>query len=149
MLDPVHIFGNHLKRIRPAVCKVSGIKQQAYILWICIRHHALYLVRVLYNRSHMMMESKCDSVFIFGDLAKTVHTLAECLPLIIIHHILVSEDRCVLLPLYAVALFGSADHLSSHRFQESKLCTEFLLHLFKRLRDQERREPLVADLDSS
>ncbi len=114
MLDPVHILGHHLKRISPAVCKMPRIKQQAYIFRIRVLHHALHLIRVLYHGSHMMMEGKGNPVLLLRNLAKTVHAVAEGLPLFVVHHIFMPEDRRILLSLHTVALLRSADDLRSH-----------------------------------
>ena len=137
MFDSVNILLNNLKRILSTVCKVTGIKKKTYIFRICILHHTVNLSKALYNSTHMMMESKSNTILLFCDLTKLVHTCAEGIPLFVIHLIFMSENRSIHLALNTVALLRCADHFRTHSFQESKLCTELLLNLLKRFGDQE------------
>ena len=137
MFDPVNIFLYNLKRILSTVCKVTGIKKKTYIFRICILHHTVNLSKALYNSTHMMMESKGNAILLFGDLTKFVHTCAESIPLLVIHLIFMAEDRSIQLTLNTVALLRSANNLSPHSFQESKLCTELFLNFLKWFGDKE------------
>ena len=62
----------------------------------------------------MVMEGEGNSVFLLRYFSESVHSAAEDVPFFIIHHIFMSEYGYILLPLYAVALFGCTDDFGAH-----------------------------------
>ena len=111
MFDAGNVFLNNRHRVFARICEVAGVKEQGDILGIRPVHQALGLGFALDNRAHVMMESEADAVLFLCDLTEPVKAFAQGLPLVVIHHVFVSEDRCVHLSLYAVALFREADDL--------------------------------------
>src|SRR5699024_10269770 len=145
MFDPVCILFHHFQRVCTAVRKVAGIIEKAYILRICAFHKPFYLIWILDNCAHMMMESKGDAIFFFSDFSQSVQTVTEGFPLLIIHNIFLSENRRVLLALDAVALLRGTDNLGAHSSQKFQLCTKFFLYFFKGFCKEKAGKPLVTD----
>ena len=128
----VHILLQHGQGILAGEGEVAGVIAQEHIPGIGVGHHAVGLLAGLDHGAHVMMEAQLEAT-LGSDLAQTVQTLAEAIPLLIVHDMLVAagEHGYVHLALDGVALLADVDAVGAHSSQEVQVGDEVLLLLLK------------------
>ena len=147
MLYALRVLFKNGHIILAAVSEMTRVEQQAEKLGVGVLHHSVYFGFRLNNGAHVVVESERDAHILCG-LAELVKTVAEELPLVVVHDILCFENGLIR-TLNGVALLGDTDYLRAHLFKESDVLYKVGFDLLVGLCEQEGGEPCVAYLHTS